>query len=94
MEIIDRKFRTLAVNPVNGNIYTEKDSILFCAKDAALPATLNAYQEECIRLGANPEHITSVGLLIDRVCQYQKEIEVKIPDTVGRELTRCLHGIL
>jgi hypothetical protein len=92
MEIIDRKFRILAVNPVNGKIYTEKDSILFCAKDAAVPAALFAYRRECQKLGANQEHIVSIDLLLKRVEQYQAEIESRVPDTVGDEIPRCLRG--
>ena len=70
MEVIDRKFKLLAVNPVTGKIYTEENAMVFCAKDAALPATLQAYLVECARIGANPEHLQSVGLLIERVAGY------------------------
>ncbi|MGH1371169.1 MAG: hypothetical protein ACRBBW_03980 [Cellvibrionaceae bacterium] len=90
---IDRKFEIEAVNPSNGKTYTHKDALLLCAKDKAVPAALKAYQEECKRLGANPEHVESVGLLIGRVEAYQKNIESRIPDTVGSELDRCIKGI-
>lgn len=95
MEIIDRKFQLLAVNPVNGKIYTEANAMVFCAKDAALPAALKAYRQECLRIGANPEHVESVGLLIERVEQYQCEVQSRVPDTVGMEIeiTRCLDGV-
>lgn len=93
MENIDRKFKILAVNPVNGKIYTDKNALLLCAKDKAVPVALEAYQVECQRIGANKEHIQSVGLLIGRVREYQKEIESRIPDTVGDELPRCLFGV-
>lgn len=93
MEKIDRKFQLLAVNPVNGKIYTEEDAMVFCAKDAALPAALKAYGDECQRIGANPEHLESVALLIARVEQYQQRIESRVPDTVGDEIQRCIHGI-
>jgi hypothetical protein len=90
---IDRKFKILAVNPVNGKIYTEKNSILLCAKDKAVPEALHAYMAECDRIGANPEHIESVSLLIERVEKFQAEIESRVPDTVGDEIPRCIHGV-
>lgn len=91
--MIDRKFKILAVNPVNGKTYTEDTALLLCAKDAAVPAALAAYANECSRIGANPEHIESVWLLHDRVVDYQKTIGgSRIPDTVGAEIPRCLRG--
>ena len=94
METIDRKFRILAVNPANGHIYTDKDALLLCAKDAAVPAALRCYLAECAKLGANPEHLQSVSLLLQRVEAYQLVVDARIPDTVGQaELDRCLRGI-
>lgn len=92
METIDRKFKLLAVNPVNGKIYTEKDAFVMCAKDKAVPAALDAYIRECHKIGANPEHIASVSLLLRRVEEYQRTTESRVPDTVGEEIPRCLHG--
>jgi hypothetical protein len=88
--MIDRKFTISATNPVNGNSYTEKDALLLCAKDKAVPVALKAYQEECARIGANPEHIQSVGLLIERVIAFQKKNGSRVPDTIGAEIGRCL----
>lgn len=93
MGVIDRKFKLLAVNPVTGKIYTEENAMVFCAKDKALPAALQAYLVECARIGANPDHLKSVGLLIDRVVEYQREIESRVPDTVGDEIPRCIDGV-
>lgn len=95
MKVIDRKFKLLAVNPANGHIYTEKDALVLCAKDKAVPATLKAYREECIKIGANDAHILSIGLLIERVKDFQKETGGgRVPDTAGdTEIQRCLHGI-
>jgi hypothetical protein len=90
MEKIDRKFQILAVNPVNGKVYTDENALLLCAKDKAVPAALRAYKEECERIGANPEHVESVGLLLGRVEEYQAEVESRVPDTVGDEIPRCL----
>ena len=93
MENIDRKFKILAVNPVNGKIYTDKNALLFCAKDKAVPAALRAYREECIRIGANGYHIQSVALLIRRVEAFQEEVESRVPDTIEGEIPRCLFGV-
>lgn len=94
MEVIDRKFKFLAVNPCSGNVYTEKNAVVFCAKDKALVPALRAYAGACVAIDANPEHIESIDLLIERVAEYQRTIEVKVPDTVGDcELDRCIGGI-
>ena len=90
--IVDRKFKFLAVNPVNGHIYTEEDGLVLCAKDKAVPVALEAYQKECVRLGTNPEHVESISMLIQRVKEYQESIESGIPDTVGGEIARCING--
>ena len=92
MRKIDRKFKILAINPVSRKIYDESNSLLLCAKDKAVPAALKAYQEECVRIGAAPEHIESVRLLLERVQLFQAENECRIPDTVGAEIPRCLQG--
>lgn len=91
--VIDRKFIILAVNPINGKVYDETNSILFAAKDAAVPEMLAAYAAHCMRLGANPEHLQSVRLLRERVIKFQEEMGGgRVPDTVGAEIPRCLHG--
>lgn len=93
MEKIDRKFKILAVNPVNGKIYTDADSLLLCAKDAAVPAALAAYRDECERIGANPEHVQSVDLLRQRVVAFQMSAGGgRVPDTIGAEIPRCIFG--
>ena len=90
--MIDRKFEITAKNPVNGNTYTEADALLLCAKDKAVPAALRAYRDECVRIGANAEHVQSIGLLIDRVNAFQKSNGSRVPDTVGDEIKRCIEG--
>ena len=91
---IDRKFKIMAVNPCKQNkIYTEKDGVFFCAKDAALPATLEAYRAICMDIGCNSEHIESIDLLIGRVKVYQLKTK-KIPDTeTDCEIDRCIGGM-
>lgn len=91
--MIDRKFKILAVNPVNGKTYTEDTALLLCAKDAAVPAALLAYRTACIELGANQEHIDSITLLHERVCIFQRMAGGgRTPDTIGAEIPRCLRG--
>jgi len=90
--VIDRKFIIAAQNPVNGKKYSQDDALLLCAKDRAVPAALRAYKTECKKLGANPEHIESIGLLIGRVEEYQENVEARTPDTLGDELKRCIDG--
>ena len=90
---IDRKYQIRALNPCSGNTHDEHDSILFLAKDKAVPAMLRAYLKESEKLGANPAHLESIGLLIGRVEQYQREVEAKIPDTdLPCEIRRCVDG--
>jgi len=90
---IDRKFQFMAVNPVNKKIYTDQDAIVFCAKDVCVPPMIEAYIKAATLAGANLEHIDSMQALLGRVRKYQDEIEAKVPDTVGDEIDRCLHGI-
>lgn len=90
---IDRKYKIHAVNPCSRNTHDEYDSILFLAKDRAIPAMLRAYLKESEALGANPAHLESIGLLIGRVEQYQREVEAKVPDTdLPCEIRRCVDG--
>ena len=92
--IIDRKFKILAVNPCSGSIHTEEDSILFTAKDKFLPKVLDFYQDQCKAGGADENHILSIQLLKNRVKDFQKEHDVRIPDTSGVcEIDRCIHGL-
>lgn len=91
---IDWKYKIQAVNPCSKNTHDENDSILFLAKDKAVPAMLRTYREECKRLGANPAHLESIALLIDRVEEYQHDTASKVPDTdLPCEIARCLSGV-
>lgn len=92
MSTIDRKFKFIAVNPCNGNVYTEDNAVVFCAKDQALIPTLSAYRDECKKIGCGNEHLESIDLLIGRILEFQQE-EVKKPDTdTNCEIDRCIGG--
>lgn len=91
---IDRKFKFVAVNPINGNVYTEENALILCAKDAATPAALRAYYNECLTIGANEDHLKSITLLMVRVDRFQQEHGARVPDTIGKELERCIEGKL
>ncbi len=95
MTDIDRKYMIDAINPCSGSIHTEKDAVLFLAKDKAfLEGALPGYRAKCIELGANPAHIESIDLLIQRVATYQRLMESKVPDTdLPCEIRRCVDGI-
>ena len=95
MEIIDRKFKFVATNPCKGNVYTEENAIVFCAKDEAVPYMLNAYIEKCKALQCGDEHIESIKLLLQRVMIYQNKVEIHLPDTeTDCEIERCIGGKL
>lgn len=82
MEPIDRKFTIRAMCREHAHAHTEADSVLFLAKDRALPATLRFYHEECVRLGVDERQLEGVRLLIERVERFQTEHTeiVKLPD--------------
>ena len=91
-EIVDRKFKILAVNPITRKHHTEEDSLLLCAKDKAVPAALLAYANECELIGANQEHINSVYLLRKRVLDFQDQLGSKVPDSLGEEIVNQLRS--
>ena len=93
MKKIDRKFKFVAVNPCNGKTYTEDNAFIICAKDMAAIPALNAYMKRCASLGCDDSHLESISMLIDRVQEYQEEMEVRIPDTeTPCEVDRCIGG--
>jgi|SRR3972149_6540599 len=85
---IDRKFFIIADHVTKHTSYTERDAVLFLAKDKALPDTLRYYHEKCAKLGADERQLKSVALLLDRVEAYQAAHPelCKVPDVdEGRE---------
>lgn len=95
MNVIDRKFKILAVNPCKkGSVYTENDGVFFAAKDEALPAALIAYRKQCEHIGCGQEHLESIDLLLRRVLDFQAERGAKVPDTeTDCEIDRCIGGV-
>ena len=93
---IDRKFDFVAFNPINQKVYTQQNALILCAKDAAVPAALEAYKQQCIDLDADDGHIKSIELLQERVRIFQANMpdgKGRVPDTEGDELARCLDGV-
>jgi|SRR2546422_4446793 len=86
-ERIDRKFSIQARCREHGHEHTEWTSVLFLAKDKALPATLRFYLGECRRIGADQRQLDGIILLISRVERFQAEHPglVKIPDVDAGE---------
>lgn len=94
-EAIDRKYIIRAHNASKENAteHNEYDSVLFLAKDKALPATLEFYRHECERLGATKEQILGIDLLIKRVERFQElNLDmIKVADVeLGNEATNVL----
>ena len=89
--MIDRKFKILAINPCKGNIYTEENALLLCAKDKAVVPALKAYHKACGELGCQQSHLRSIELLIERVEKFQTTVESRVPDTnLDCEIKRCI----
>jgi len=92
-EAIDRKFKFEAVSLSSGKAYSQKNAIVFLARDPAVPAALEAYEAKCKELGASDEQLQGVGLLHARVVQFQTRSlkRVKVADVQpGKEAKRVL----
>lgn len=91
---VDLKFRINAISRKSGKAYTDQNAVLFLASDKALPAALRAYRDECVKLGADPAQIESLGLLIRRVEEYHAGHfhEVKIADVGPKSEAYLLKG--
>lgn len=77
---IDRKF-TITANAIhNGKHYDEHDAVLFLAKDRAFLLTLPDYRRHCEEIGAGPDQLRALDLLIERVTRFQAENPTKVPD--------------
>ncbi len=91
---IDWKYKIQAVNPCSKNTHDENDSILFLAKDKAVPHMIRAYMDKCRALGANEAHLIAMHQALQRIEKYQADIESKVPDTdLPCEIDRCVNGV-
>ena len=77
---IDRKFKIHATAHRSGKTYTEENAVLFLAKDRAFALTLPDYVRHCKELGAAPEQVRAAELLAERVAEFQRTNETKVPD--------------
>jgi hypothetical protein len=81
--MIDTKFSIHAKHKTKRYLVTEHNGFLFLARDAALPAALEAYLAECERLGSGKEHLASVAQAIEDVKLYQQNVDYRV---AGREV--------
>lgn len=77
---IDTKVIMTAVNPCNGNVYTQHNAILLSAKDRCVLPALEAYLDACVHENADMVQIESVEALIERVKLFQEKHGAKTPD--------------
>jgi hypothetical protein len=91
---IDRKFSIRANSLASGNSYTEEEAVLFLARDRAFALTLPTYLENTKKIGAGPDQIRAVELLMNRVFRYQIENpdKVKVPDVDPDLEPQCLES--
>lgn len=89
---IDRKFVIRAKAIKSGKRYDENSAALFLAKDKAFLLALPHYLEACKTVGAGPEQLKAVELMIERVKKFQADNpqEVKIPDVDPVVEASCL----
>jgi hypothetical protein len=90
---VDLKFQFLATHVITGQTHSQDDGIVFLAKDDAFPGTLQAYLQECQRLGAKKEQLEGVKRLIKRVEAWRAAHPdlCKVPDVEpGPEADRVL----
>lgn len=91
MEIIDRKFKFSAESLHTGKKYSQKDAVVFLAKDALLPDVLDFYEKKAIEMGTDARQITGIALLKERVLAWQRKNikKVHLPDVdAGKEEKR------
>ena len=68
-EVIDRKFKIIAISNKSGKKYTEKTALLFLIKDALLPDLLDHYMKLCQEAHVEGPQITGITLLKERVLE-------------------------
>lgn len=85
---LDGKFHGTIIKNKDGSVVPEDRWVCFLAKDNAFPATLMFYREECERIGAEPEQLSAVDDLIERVLVWRSRHQelCKVPDVQPGEI--------
>jgi hypothetical protein len=88
MEKLDAKFYGTIRKVKDDTVVPEDQWMVFLAKDNAFPPTLQFYYEECVRLGADAEHLAAVERTISRVKVWREvnQSKLKVPDAKGEKL--------
>ena len=88
MEKLDAKFYGSIFKAKNGHVVPDDEYMVFLAKDNAFPATLQFYRDECVRLGADQQHIDAVDRTIARLnlWRHVNSHRLKVPDAKGERL--------
>lgn len=69
---LDAKFSGVIIKAKDASIVPPDEYIVFLAKDDALPATLEFYENECQRLGASMEQIATVRQMRSRLAFWRE----------------------
>ncbi len=80
MEDLDRKFIFRATKTKDATSVTQKEAIIFLAKDNLLVPTLTYYKELCEKSGVSDVQIKGVELLINRIINWRKSNPNKLKD--------------
>lgn len=85
---LDGKFTGTLTKNKDGSTVPDDQWIVLLAKDNAVPATLEFYYGECLRVGAGQDQVQSVAALIERVRQWRaaNPDKCKIPDVQAGEI--------
>lgn len=85
---LDAKFSGVIFKVKDGSIVPDDQYMVFLAKDRAFLPTLMFYREECVRIGADEEHVGAVDRTIARLLAWQTDNAdlLKVPDAKGEKL--------
>lgn len=85
---LDAKFYGEIRKVKDDTIVPEDQYMVFLAKDNAFPDTLDFYLKECMRLGADIEHLGAVQRTIERLVMWRSanKDKLKVPDAKDEKL--------
>lgn len=85
---LDAKFNGVVFKVKDGTIVPDDEYMVFLAKDNAFLPTLRFYHTECVRIGADEEHIAAVSRTLDRLIEWRahNQHRLKVPDAKGEKL--------